>query len=306
MYRELADLAAQQHGVFAYSHAEAHGFSRKQLLTRIHSGEIIAVHNGVFRMAGAPATWHHMMLAAALASGGEGVASHRSAARLWQLDGFSTDHIEITVPHAWGRRLQGVRVHESRLLLAEDRQIVNRIPVTGPELTLLQLGAVAPADMVEHALDDALRRRITSLPRLRWRLTVIGRRGRNGTAALRALLERRAPEVAVPESILERRFLRTVRLHGLPEPLGQWAVPGIGRTDFAWPDHNLVIELDGLRFHSGRRQLQHDLTRQNALVSRGLTVLRFTWDDVHERPERVVKLISSVLASESAGIGLSG
>ncbi|MFN8036921.1 MAG: type IV toxin-antitoxin system AbiEi family antitoxin domain-containing protein [Acidimicrobiia bacterium] len=295
-------LAAEQLGVLSHRQTDQLGVSRRRLAAWARTGALTEMHAGVYRVVGVPPSWSQGMLAAVLATDtADGLASHRGAARLWHPDGVATERLEVVVPHGWGRRLEGVLVHESRLLLPEDRRVVDGIPVTGPELTLLHLGAVLRPEAVEHALDDALRRQLTTLPRLRWRLTVLGRRGRNGTATLRKLLAARAPEVAVPESVLERRFLRLIREFGLPEPLGQWTVPGIGRTDFAWPEHHLVVELDGLRFHSSRRQLQDDSTRQNALTSRGLTVLRFTWQDVHEYPERTVRLVASVLAGRKTG-----
>ncbi|MDQ1307702.1 MAG: hypothetical protein QG671_3535, partial [Actinomycetota bacterium] len=63
--------------------------------------------------------------------------------------------------------------------------------------------------------------------------------------------------------------------------------------DLAFPEHKVVIELDGRAFH-GLERFQHDRTRQNLLVQAGWTVLRFTWEDVTRRPEHVVAQIRDV------------
>ena len=63
----------------------------------------------------------------------------------------------------------------------------------------------------------------------------------------------------------------------------------IARIDLAYPDRLLAIEADGYRYHSGRHAWQRDLIRQTELTSRGWRVLRFSWEDVHRRPEWVVE-----------------
>ncbi|MGH9224336.1 MAG: endonuclease domain-containing protein [Acidimicrobiales bacterium] len=67
-------------------------------------------------------------------------------------------------------------------------------------------------------------------------------------------------------------------------------------VDLAYPARRLAIELDGVTAHGGNR-FQTDRTRQNAPVLAGWTVLRFTWADVTERPDRVVAAIRLALAA---------
>lgn len=65
-------------------------------------------------------------------------------------------------------------------------------------------------------------------------------------------------------------------------------------VDFYCADAALVIELDG-KVHRYTRE--HDAERQNCLEELGLTVLRFTNEDVHQRLEGVVTQIDEALAS---------
>lgn len=70
----------------------------------------------------------------------------------------------------------------------------------------------------------------------------------------------------------------------------------VARIDIAFPQARLAIEVDGRAYHSGAERFQNDRTRQNRLVARGWRVLRFTWADLTERPERVVAEILGMLA----------
>jgi very-short-patch-repair endonuclease len=62
-------------------------------------------------------------------------------------------------------------------------------------------------------------------------------------------------------------------------------------VDFAWPEAKLAVEVDGYRWHSGRQQWQNDMQRQNALAEVGWLVLRFSWYDVTNRPDYVIRTI---------------
>jgi hypothetical protein len=126
-----------------------------------------------------------------------------------------------------------------------DLTVVDAIPVTTPVRTLLDLAAIPPADGVEEALDDALRRGLVTVRRLQWRLEELGRRP--GVTTMRRLIETRSHLAETPESILETRFLRLLRRRGLPEPIAQYRIRDGGRlvaiVDFAYPERMLAVEL---------------------------------------------------------------
>ncbi len=65
--------------------------------------------------------------------------------------------------------------------------------------------------------------------------------------------------------------------------------------DIAFPALRLGIELDGRAWHTDRERFQHDRARQNWLVNEGWTVLRFTWEDLTERPVHVITEVSTAL-----------
>ena len=82
-------------------------------------------------------------------------------------------------------------------------------------------------------------------------------RGVAGAVPLRSVLE--GYKHAAPESPLERRFLRLLRAAGLPEPEVQYPIRDgerlVARVDFAYPEIRLAMEVDGYRWHGGRRVL---------------------------------------------------
>ncbi|MGH2701121.1 MAG: DUF559 domain-containing protein [Actinomycetota bacterium] len=73
-----------------------------------------------------------------------------------------------------------------------------------------------------------------------------------------------------------------MRRGGLPIGLRQSPREGLrkGRIDFFYPEHNLAIEIDGRRWHAGRRERKRDKRYDNELNISGRRVLRVTWEDL--------------------------
>ncbi|MGU3432338.1 endonuclease domain-containing protein [Actinomycetes bacterium M1A6_2h] len=110
--------------------------------------------------------------------------------------------------------------------------------------------------------------------------------GRRGSLAAGQLL---LSAESGARSELERITIRLLRANKI---IGWKANYPYGRfvIDIAFPEHRLAIELDGWAFHSDADRFQSDRDRQNVL-SKDWRVLRFTWQDLTERPESVVARI---------------
>src|SRR5690242_13026626 len=171
----LGPRAARQHGVFSRDQALACGMSRATITRRVDAGAWVRVYPGVYRLAGAPVTWKQSLLAACLAWGDGVAVSHRAAAALHELIGFKPGRIELIVPRKRERALPH-NVHRPRYLDTVDVMTLDTIRVTRPARTLIDLATCVDSDLLEEALDDALRRRLVSLPRLRMRMTELGAR----------------------------------------------------------------------------------------------------------------------------------
>jgi very-short-patch-repair endonuclease len=176
--------------------------------------------------------------------------------------------------------------------------MISGIPTTTPTRTLVDLAGVVPPDVLEDALDDALRRRLTTLSRMRRKLDELGRQGRPGTAVMRKLLAVQDDGEPIPQSVLETRFMRLLRQSGLPTPRRQYPIRAAGNVfvvDFAWPEAHVAIETDGYRWHSGRARWAQDLARRNALTALGWRVIHVTWADVEARPHDIGETIRTAL-----------
>ena len=293
----IAALFRRQHGVAAVRQLVDLGASRKVVSRRVAGGEWVRADAKVIRLAGVVATWESQLLTHVLSAGGGAVASHRAAAVLWSLDGCRRCAPEVTVPRERRYRREGIRVHQSGDL---DRVTAVRrsgIPTTPIERTLLDLGAVAPRNVVLLAADDARRRGLTDWDQLLDCLVLHARRGRDGVGTLRALVEAHFHEQAVTGSVFERLVHVLLCEAGLPTPVLQHEVQVDGRCyrfDLAYPHQRVAIELDGT-VHLRREVWERDHERQNAVVLAGWTVLRFTWRDYRERRVELVREVRAAL-----------
>jgi very-short-patch-repair endonuclease len=287
-------LAAKQHGVLSRAQALELGLADRTIARRVESGRWRAMHPGVYAPQSAPPSWHQRLMAAVLCGGPGAMASHRSSAWLWRLDGLTERPIEISVPA--GRRMRGVIVHRRRPVDDPEDVSIDGIPATGIERTLLDLAAVVPVRRAGLALDDALRRGLTTLEAMR---AILGTKGRPGVRSLRELMNDRDHRDLRLESRLESALLRLIRAHRLPVPVPQYDVMEggqfVARLDFAYPSKLLGIEADGYRWHGSIERWRSDLRRENRLKLLGWTVLRFSWNDVHDRPEIVANEIRAAL-----------
>jgi very-short-patch-repair endonuclease len=294
------DVAVSRLAARQYSLAHRHqlldlGMTPRQIHARLANGWLRPLHQSVYLVGHAGQSSEQAVLAACLAVGSEAVASHRSAAGLWRLRGVDARGPEITLWADRHRPIRGVQVHRTGLLEPVDISRVRGIPVTTPARTLLDLGAVAPAAVVESALEDALMRRLVTFALLTGTLDRLGGPGRNGAGVLRALVEERDPATAPTQSMLEDLLFRVVRRGGLPAPVRQYEVAGV-LLDGAYPDVRLGLEADSRIWHGGRLNVQRNTDKANILSADGWRVLRFTWFDLTRRVRYALASVGTQLA----------
>src|SRR5689334_11579113 len=109
----LADLASAQHGVFTIADARSVKMTDTQIKQRVE--EVWSpLYEGVYRAAGAPATWRGDLLAATLAARKGSAISHRAAGAMREWPGGRDDLVELSCLR-WQRTIKpGMVVHESR------------------------------------------------------------------------------------------------------------------------------------------------------------------------------------------------
>jgi predicted transcriptional regulator of viral defense system len=288
--RVLAALAAEQHGVVVRRQLLDAGLTREMIRGRLASRHLLPLHRGVYAVGHRRLRREGFWLAAVLAAGPGALLSHREAAALHGLRPAQRTTVDVTV--AARRRVPGIQVHRVERLHVEDATTVDGIPVTSVARTLADLAAVVSAQALRKALEEA--ERSHRLDARAIELVLRRTRGRNGRGHERirtALAELAATGTTVTRSPLEDRFLSLLDAHGLPRPLANASIDGM-EVDMCWPQHRLVVELDGWAYHRSRQAFQRDRTRSNDLQAAGWTVLRFTHDDVVRRPAATARRIA--------------
>lgn len=232
-------------------------------------------------------------MAAVLATG-RALLSHRDAAALHGIRPPHHGPIDVT---ASGKRAssRGIRAHQSRVLLRRDAVTVRGIPTTTVARTLADLADVVPPHQLEKALNEAERLKLLDLGALEEVAARTRHRRGPGPAALRQALDRLTREGArVTRSELEDRFLALLDAHDLPRPRTNVTVEGF-EVDAHWPQHRLVVELDGWEWHRTRDAFERDHRRTTVLADAGLTVRRFTHRQVADEPDAVAASLRRLL-----------
>jgi very-short-patch-repair endonuclease len=267
-------LVRRQHGAVARRQLIAIGFSNEEIRVRRARGELIPIHRGVMILAGVPRTRATIEAAAWLACGEDSVVSGRSAACRRGLLPYPPGEtvVEVTVTRSGASR-QGIRVHRSRRLDPDERQLLDGVPTTSIDRTLLDLGARATDRELERALAAALDRRATSRARLQRYLE--RRRRWHGVARLRALIDSAEPPRHT-RSPPEEQLLGLIRSSDLPDPLTNHPI-GSYELDAYWPEAKLAVEYDSRRHHLGEAPFEHDRLRDGWLAAEhGILVIRVT------------------------------
>ena len=295
--RQIARLASGQYSLVTTAQLRDLELDRYRIEYRVRKGRLLTVYPGVYRLSGVRPFYEQRVMAACLAT--QGVASHRTAAALFNMRGIDRDVIEIAVAGRRAPKLPGVISHSVDLL---ERTTVGAIPVTMPAQTLLHLAAVAPRQ-AEGALADTVARGLVRVPALVSYLQDVGRCGRNGTRRLRELVEPYVMGMEPTESWLEDRVVEFLRRYGFPEPVRQYPLllPGRSRPirlDLAYPPEAggvpVDIEVDGRLWHSSPAQMKADSERDRLVVGLGWEVLRVSWLELVEKPERLAGRIAHV------------
>ena len=185
----------------------------------------------------------------------------------------------VSTPRRIRTRIPGVIIHGEREL---EREMVNGVPCTTVTQTLLDLAATESPRLVLRSLAQLDYERKLNGDAVR---AVCGR-GRLGSAALLEALDTYIPQLARTKSELEDEYLFVCQRFGIPLPEVNVHVHG-GEVDCFWRELGLVVELDGGRNHSTGPQRHRDQRKALELRANGLTVVRYSEDQVFKSPQQV-------------------
>ena len=288
-------LISRQHGHVTRSQLLALGVSPSRIHRLLSSRQLVRVHAGVYRLQGVAPTWRGGIMAACLATGGW--ASHGSAAQLWDLLPERPTPPTVTVASPSTPHRRGVTIHRTTLPELRRPAIVQGIPCTTMRRTLVDLAAVAPEAELDQAVDVAVARRLIRLDSLILQLTADGRRLRPGEGRLRDALARLRYLGAPAPSVLESKVLRLLARAGVRVRSCERrvAVDGFHHRIDIELGTLIGVEVDGFTFHATVEAMDRDRRRRNRLTKAGWRLLVYTWEDVCEDGDRVVREVTEFL-----------
>lgn len=284
----LDDYLRRHDGVITLAQARRAGLSLKAVQRRIAAGHWIRCSRGVYFVNDRPFTDAARIRAAVWGYGERAAASGLTAAWWHGLTKFAPDVVEVTAPrNSHGRSRQGCLLRR-RDLEPSDVVVHCGIRVTALALTVIE--AAVKERGGAKLMDSALQRRL-GLREL-WRAH-LRNKGRYGSPQARRLLQA-ASDGARSEA--ERLLVKLLRQAGITGWRTNYPI-GPYKVDVAFPASKIVIEVDGWAFHSDQEVFQNDRKRQNYLALMGWQVLRFTWLDLVEYPERVIAEVRAAISA---------
>lgn len=291
--RRCREVLSRQLGLITRDQTLSLGLTERQIEGLLSTGKWVALFPAVYADAASTSSWRRSVLAAVFHGGPHAVASGRCAAALLSLPGFRPAKIEITTP----RQLKGAPFGTRRgLIPPEQITRIGPIPLTDASRTLLDIAGSVPDKVLEDSVDDALRRSITSLPRLKWLLHSLDGKGKKGSATLRRLVHERSDGQPIPESVFETRLWRPLCRLGVPRPIRQHPVAdGKYRIDFAFPHAMVAVEAQSYTWHSSRSAWERDIDKCNTLTTLGWTVVYVTWSDLREGLDATIERLRDLL-----------
>ena len=227
----------------------------------------------------------------------DAVVTGRSAAVLWGVPmAAAAEQVEVTLPPtAHPRRIAGLDV---RRALVRPGDVLHRgpVPVTSAEATAVRLAALLLRDDAVVAVDQLIATGFVSLAVVR----EFAAKGRGpGSARARAVC---GLADGLAESPQETRLRLLIDRSGLPAPVAQFRVldggTSVARVDFAWPQHKVALEYDGL-WHAEAGQFAKDRRRLNRLQAAGWRIVFVTAADL-ARPHELLARIAAALGLPAA------
>lgn len=273
------------------------GFTPRQIQYRVSRGIWTVVRRGVYQIVH-PRDRRDVMRAV-VSSWAQAVVSHESAAELHEIPYVPAHDLVIISNHSRTTHdYPGVDVRRTHDLDEWHITSVDDIRVTTVARTVVDLAAARSPSHIGTIVDRLVSDGRLETVELEAVLKATGRRGKPGTTTMRKVLERRIGGDH-SASVLERKGRALIARAGLPSPISEFPIPWSPgrRFDDAYPLLRIAIEWDSKRFHGQVASFEADRMRDRDAAIHGWVVVRFTWDDVHNHPNRVVETITALLAA---------
>ena len=298
---------AQQAGAIHRRQLHRLGYTRKMIRREVAQHILESTGTDVFVLAGIERNWRQLAWCALLESGPDTVLSHRIAASLHGVGGFTTSHIDVLERECKDHSGDLGTRHRTSWLPSDHLTRIKGFPCTTLARTVFDLAGLSSVrrlrsgrpyvaeSRVERALDDAIVQHGLSTSELADVVATLGRRGRPGTTLMRRLMAERGEGYVATESELEDLVRAVLERYGIPLPERQRVLGDdhpVGRVDFVYLEARLVIEADSRRHHTALLDADQDRWRDLELTAAGFRVIRVTWHQLVHEPERFVAALA--------------
>lgn len=259
-------LSRRQLGLVTSPQLARLGWSHHAVLHLVDRGLLFSVRRQVWRVAGAPESQEMMLLAAVLAAGDGTLLGFATGARTWGFTKVPEPALIDIVTDSWSQpRLVGVKGHRTNFLPDHHRSRVGALPVTSAERTITDCCGMLRPDQLRATVNDGLRRKVLTLPRLTRCVDEVPRSGRRPIVPMVELLKSTVAGYDPGDSDPEVDLVDALVDAGFPRPAQQVRVESEGQTmflDVAWPDLRVGYEYDSLEFHEHRFHEDRDRLRR--------------------------------------------
>jgi hypothetical protein len=282
-------IARAQHRNVTRAQLSAAGLSAEAIKQRVRGGWLHREHLGVYSVGTPAATPIEHAAAAVLACGDRAALGHPSALALWGWAKRWPSPIHVTTQT--DRRPSGLIVHRTTKLARSDIRMHLGIRVTSPARTLLDCAPIMP---ITRAVNDALRSPFLTQTQL---ADVCARNPKHpGTRLLAEFLDLTSGPT---RSEFEDAFPDFCVTFGLPVPRLNVIVCGY-EVDAYFPDHGVIVELDGWAFHRDRVTFESDRNRDADTLAAGLVTVRITWARMTIDPQHEADRLHGILEQRLA------
>ncbi len=288
----IARLAARQRGVVTWRQLIEAGLGPGAIAHRCRTGLLHRLHRGVFAVGHRPVIREARWMAAVLAYGDRAALGHATALGHWDLRQSSSSRIDIIVAtHNGLSARDGIRLHRCAALSADEVTVHDGIPITTVTRTLLDAAPSLRSTSLERVIERAEILRLFDLGAVQQVLDLhLNHPGAAPLAAAAALYR----DDEATRSELEAMLLALCDAHAVPRPLVNRVVAG-HEVDFLWPEHRLIVEVDGRRTHLTRAAFERDRARDAKLTIAGYRVVRFTYRQICHDPAAVGRTLAALL-----------
>jgi hypothetical protein len=298
-------------GLLLRRDAVANGYDDKYLRRLVKAGRICRIRQGAYARAevwnALDARGRHVLLSDAVtAQYDDDIAiSHGSAVLRHEGPDYGIDLASVHITHftGGGRREAGIVHHEGRCGVLDVTRFADHW-LTSPARTVLDVAMLHGLEVGVVVADDFIRRKLTTTAELLQLYEAV--KDWPGALILRLVI---ALATGKSESVGESLGWLLFRNQRLPRPEQQFEVfqpSGIlaGRTDWAWPEHGLLGEFDGmqkyLRYRREGESIEDAVIREKRRedLLRELTGWRFirlVWADLF-RAEQTAQRVLAALA----------